>query len=275
VTVDGSSVWLNELTWPDVAAYLERPDRIVLIPVGATEQHGAAGPLGVDTYVATSLAEDTAVRSGVLCCPPIWFGDSEFHMGFPGTIALRTETLMAVMLDVISSLLRHGFNRIMVINGHKGANLFAISPALRKLKETLGSNAILAVADPLFLARHAASEIKSAPEHHSGELELSQVLYKHPGLVQLGRLSDDTVDFDSVFGGLVADDLFGRAPEGVEIAWSSAEQRRFTPTGSFAPSSGVSEEKGRLYHEHMVDRLCVVIDWMRTYEGPLGSGRNE
>src|SRR5438046_2946499 len=68
------SVWLHELTWEDVDAYLQTDD-IVIWPIGATEQHGPAGPLGVDSFVANALAEDAAKETGVLCVPPLWYGD--------------------------------------------------------------------------------------------------------------------------------------------------------------------------------------------------------
>ena len=65
-------------------------------------------------------------------------------------------------------------------------------------------------------------------------------------------------------------DLFGLAPEGVDVLWSSREQRAFTPSGSFSPSAQASPEKGRLYHDHMVERLCSFVDWVRSYDGPIG-----
>ena len=81
------SVWLQELTWEETADYLRVRDTIV-IPFGTTEQHGPAGSLGLDTYVALSLAEDAARRAGVLAAPPLWYGDSSHHLGFAGTISL-------------------------------------------------------------------------------------------------------------------------------------------------------------------------------------------
>ncbi len=59
------SVWLQEHSWEEVADYLKEED-IILCPVGSTEQHGPAGPLGVDSYAAISLAEDGAKQAGVL-----------------------------------------------------------------------------------------------------------------------------------------------------------------------------------------------------------------
>ena len=102
------SVWLHELTWEEVASYLQGRDTII-VPFGTTEQHGPAGPLGLDGYVAIGLAEDAARKAGVLVAPPVWYGDSSHHLGFPGTISLRTETLMQIVYDVVRSLARHGY----------------------------------------------------------------------------------------------------------------------------------------------------------------------
>ncbi|MEV7009324.1 creatininase family protein [Streptosporangium sp. NPDC051022] len=266
------SVWIQELTWQEVETYLAH-DKVALVPIGSTEQHGPAGVLGVDSYVAITLAEDTATRTGVLCTPPIWFGDSSHHSGFPGTISIRTETLVALVRDVCRSLARHGFTRIVLINGHKGSNLPALVTAVRSLHEEELPQVMFAVADPLHLARSAAPTIKETNEHHCGELELSHVHHRFPGMVRMDRLTGAGVDFGAVFGGFVGDDLFGPAPDGVEIMWTGAEQRAFAPTGSFSSSLGVTEEKGEAYHEHIVARLCELVEWMRGYDGPIGAGR--
>lgn len=267
-----TSVWMQDLTWQEVEEYLTR-DRIAIVPVGSTEQHGPAGVLGVDSYVAITLAEDTAQRTGVLCTPPVWFGDSVHHAGFPGTISVRPETLTALVRDICRSLARHGFDRIILINGHKGSNLPALTSALRELHDQTLPGVLFAIADPLHLARSAAPGIKGTNEHHAGELELSHVLYRYPGLIRTDRTTDAGVDFAAVFGGFAGDDLFGPAPDGVEFIWSGDEQRRFTPTGSFSSSLGISADKGRRYHEHIVGRLCDLVDWMRSYDGPIGERR--
>jgi creatinine amidohydrolase len=178
---------------------------------------------------------------------------------------------MLLVRDVCRSLVRHGFTRIVLVNGHKGSNLPGLISSVRALHEEEAPEAVFAVADPLHLARSASPGIKETNEHHAGELELSHVHHRFPGLIRTDRLTDAGVDFKAVFGGFVGDDLFGPAPDGVDIMWSGEEQRRFTPTGSFSSSLGLSDEKGRAYHEHIVGRLCELVDWLRGYDGPIGA----
>ncbi|NLY43158.1 MAG: creatininase family protein [Clostridiaceae bacterium] len=261
------SVWLNELTWEDVAEYLKTDDTIIF-PIGSTEQHGPAGPLGVDTYAAIALAEDAAKEAGVLVVPPLWFGDSPHHLGFPGTISLKTETMVAVVKDVIHSLARNGFKRVLVINGHKGTNLAGLTTACRNLHEYELPDVKIALTDPLFLAGDIA-HIKDHREHHAGELEISHVYYKYPHLIKKEKLVDEEVDLQGIFSEYIKADLFGKGGSCVEVFWNSKEQKAFAPNGSFSNSSKASPEKGKVYHEHMVKKLVDFINWFKKYEGPV------
>lgn len=265
------SVWLNELTWEDVAAYLQS-ESVVLFPIGSTENHGPHAPLGLDTLVAASLCEDAARRSGVVCTPPLWFGDSTHHMAFPGTLSLRTETLAAVVADVCRSLAHHGFRRIVLVNGHKGTNLPAISTTVRNLHEYELPRVMFVVVDPLQIGRSAARAAKQTTEHHAGELETAEILYKYPQLIRRERFADPGVDWSALGGPFATPDLFGGGHDAVDIPWSSAEQRRITPTGVFSDPSRATPEMGRVYHEGMVDNLVRLIAWLRTYAGPVGAG---
>jgi len=264
------SVWLQELTWEDVAAYLKADD-IILFPIGSTEQHGPAGPLGVDSYAAIALAEDAARKAQVLVVPPLWFGDSPHHLDFPGTISLKTETLTAVAKDVIRSLTRHGFKKIIIINGHKGTNIAALVTACRTLHQDELPDVLLALVDPLFLAKGIA-HIKDAVEHHAGELEISHVWYKYPHLDKKEKLTPGQVDLTPILSPFVHEDLFGKAGDSIEIFWNSREQRAFTPSGSFSDSSKASPDKGRQYHDYMVQNLVKLVGWLREYKGPVGRG---
>jgi creatinine amidohydrolase len=268
------SVWIQDLTWEEVAQYLEN-ERIAIVPVGSTEQHGPAGVLGVDSYASITLAEDVARRAGVLVAPPIWYGGSSHHGAFPGTLTIRPDTLTLLVRDISRSLARHGFDRIILLNGHKRSNLPALTSAVRVLHDEELPEVLFAVADPLHLARSAAPMIKETNEHHAGELELSHVHYRYPGKIRTDRLTGASVDFGEIFGGFAGDDLFGPAPDRMEIIWSGAEQRTFTPTGSFSSSLGLSEDKGRRYHDHIVQRLTELVEWLRGCNGPIGRSSQE
>jgi creatinine amidohydrolase len=258
------SVWLQELTWEEVAAYLRERDSI-LVPFGTTEQHGPAGPLGLDSYVAIALAEDAARKAGVLSAPPVWYGDSSHHLAFAGTVSLRTETLIAVVYDIVRSLARHGFKRILLINGHKWTNLAALTSAARNIREFDLPGVRTAVADPMYLARGIAGKLKHAPEHHAGALEVSHVLYKFPHTIRPEKFSDAACDFDGLLGPFGTTDLFGSGGrDTVDQPWTSREQRQHAPTGQFSSNRAASRDTGKQYHEYMVERLVEFLAWWQT-----------
>lgn len=110
---------LAQKTWQEISEYLEQDDRII-VPVGSTEQHGPRAVLGTDYLVAEGLAQRAAERAGVLVTPTVSFGMALHHLAFAGTISLRPSTLLRVTYDVLASLSRHGFNHVLLLNGHGG-----------------------------------------------------------------------------------------------------------------------------------------------------------
>lgn len=256
------TVWLNEMTWVEVEKYLKE-NEIILVPIGSTEEHGPACPLGLDTYVALSLAEDVALKTGVLSTPPIWFGDSSHHLAFPGTISLRTETVIEVAKDVIRSLVKHGFNKIVFINGHKIVNLTALQAATRYMKEYECRKAFLAVIDPIKLV--SAAEGRRVEEHHAGELETSECWYKFPHLIKADKLTSEKPDFHRMHSRFSKTDLFAGG-DTIDVAWSSDEQREFTKSGMMSDASMASPEKGKEFHEKLVKIIAEFIEWLKSKE---------
>jgi creatinine amidohydrolase len=255
------TIWLNEMSWMDVEAYLKTKD-IILIPIGSTEEHGPAGPLGLDTYVAIAMVEDAARQTGVISTPPIWFGDSSHHLAFPGTISIRTETLTEYTKDILRSLARHGFKKIVIVNGHKGVNLTALQSAARNLKEFEYPDLFLAIIDPLKIGAEAALE-RETKEHHAGELEISHIMYKFPHLIKKERIPKEEPDFEGRFSKYMKTDLF-KGGISIDIPWSSREQREFTKSGAMSDASRASAEKGKRYHDKMVKEMVEFIEWLKA-----------
>jgi len=102
------------------------------------------------------LSEDAARATGVLVAPPLWVGNSFHHSKFPGTIWLRSSTMIAVITDIAHSLAVAGFTR-QVYNGHKGSNLPSLSLALRELHEYSHPETLFAIMDSLHLGRDITS----------------------------------------------------------------------------------------------------------------------
>lgn len=107
-----------EMNWMGVEAAVERDDRCVL-PIGSTEQHGYLS-LGVDLILAERNALEAAEPLGVPVFPVMPYGCAPYFAAYPGTISLRVETLLAVVRDVVTSLHRSGFRRLLIVNGHGG-----------------------------------------------------------------------------------------------------------------------------------------------------------
>lgn len=108
----------EELNWMDIEQYLDQDDR-VMVAVGATEQHGYLSLL-TDVKIPMALADAAAKQTGVLIAPPINYGCSPYFRAYPGTISLRSITLLAIIEDVIDSLANTGFKKILFLNGHSG-----------------------------------------------------------------------------------------------------------------------------------------------------------
>ena len=189
--------WLHKLRSPEVAAYLSSKD-MILVPVGATEQHGPHLPLSVDTDWAVAACEGAAEFSGVVVAPPIQYGWSPHHMDYAGTITLGADTLRQVVFDVCTSLICHGFYHVVIVNGNRIANLQPLEIAAVQLQNKTGAR--VAVVDTGLIARTEIRSICEADDgglDHAGEAETSFAMYRRFSDVDSAAVTPRPVNADS------------------------------------------------------------------------------
>src|SRR2546423_3789908 len=122
----------ERLTWPEVRRVAAGESRVCLIPVATLEDHGPHLPIDTDLRITAEIARRTAEAAPdeVLLLPPIPHGYSPHHMDFPGTITIAWDTFTRYCTDVGTSLARHGFRRLLYLNGH-GSNQNFVEAAAR------------------------------------------------------------------------------------------------------------------------------------------------
>jgi len=204
---------LQQATWPEVEAYLETSDSIV-IPIGSTEQHGPNGLVGTDAICPEVIAAGMAERN-VLVAPTLSIGMAQHHLAFPGSITLRPSTLTAVIQDVVGSLANHGFRRFMFLNGH-GGNIATVHAAFA---EIYAASSLAGRASELHLAlfnwftgpriRKLSAELFGDAEgSHATPSEISLTWYAHPECVSDAELDParapdgafrDAIDYRNTF----------------------------------------------------------------------------
>lgn len=180
------------LTWTDIAAMSDPADVLILQPIGAIEQHGPHLPLVVDSAIATMVLGqaleqlDTAIPAYSL--PPLYYGKSNEHWHFPGTITLSAQTLLAVIKEVAESLYRAGFRKFVLVNAH-GGQPQVLEIAARDLHQTypdlmvfpLGLWSVPNCAGALF------SELELTLGIHAGASETSLMLALLPDQVRMDQ----------------------------------------------------------------------------------------
>jgi creatinine amidohydrolase len=198
---------LDDLNWFDVENYLRSDDRLILV-LGACEQHGYLSLL-TDVKIPLALADACSERTGVLIAPPLNFGSSSYFLAYPGTFSLRVSTLLDMVEDLIRSAYRHGFRRILILNGHGGndpvrGRLYEIATELADLRLAWyawwQSHTALEIARKYQLKPGHANWMEAFPFTQVGELpEVIKPPPYVPGLI--GADEARQVYGDGVFGG--------------------------------------------------------------------------
>jgi len=219
-----SELRIERLTSPDLASAIASGMRTAVLPLGATEQHGAHLPLSVDSEHADRLGVLVAERLGdALVLPTVRIGCSAHHLGFAGTLSLRPETLEAICFDCCASLAAHGFRRVLIFSAHIG-NYPVLSEIEPKLAARLPADLdVVAFADSTAVLdawRDAAQRVAGLAGHiggHADVAESSIMLALRPDAVRSGRAAAGLTEpmNDDLLARIFTNGVKAVAPNGV------------------------------------------------------------
>ncbi|MBI4732508.1 MAG: creatininase family protein [Chloroflexi bacterium] len=175
-------------------------EKVVILPIGHTEQHGYHSPLSTDTIIIEAVGQGTtgAVPEQAVCLPVFPYGVSTHRRSFPGTFNVGGRTFEDFWLAVIDTLVARGFTRFYLMSGHGGNSSFLVNVvkyAGEKYPEIFCATSFLYLSGSKGVAAlEAKRESPLGGMGHACELETSLVLHLRPDLIHLERAVDE-MDF--------------------------------------------------------------------------------
>jgi len=248
---------LQEMTWKNVDN-LSR-DLPIIFPVAAMEQHGHHAPLFTDSMLLGEVIRRTNERASdkALFAPLTWIGNSDHHIDFPGTISASPRLYLDLLRDLLENFIRHGFHRLMIVNGH-GGNIVPGKQAVFELRQKYRDRTDLLLLfacywdlggrpqahDPRF--QQAEREIG-----HACEYETSMLLQLDPQLVQ-GDISElPAIPF-----------AYGFEP--AYRGWTTKDR---TTYGHIGDPRHATADKGEFLFETYTSGLVELLDRMNGWNG--------
>ncbi|GAA0664483.1 creatininase family protein [Natronoarchaeum mannanilyticum] len=230
---------LSERTWTDAA---DAETELAILPIGSTEQHGPHAPLGTDVLTAEAVAEAGVERydGEVVVAPAIPVGVAEEHRQFSGTLWVSEETFRSYVRETVASLAEHGWDRVVLVNGH-GGNVGALREVAGRIVRRDDAYAVP------FTWFDAVGD-HSADMGHGGPLETAVLRAVAPELVREDRIEEARED---------ASDGWGEWVSGVNLAFDSAE---FTENGVVGDPGEGDAERGEELLELAADALAALLD---------------
>lgn len=242
---------LQYLTWQEAGEVRDRHPNLVMLPVGALEQHGYHLPLGTDTFMVDWVCEHVASGfDNVAIAPAIPFGTSENHDAFPGTVSISLDTLKGVVVDVGLDLFRQGFDIVLIVNGH-GGNVQALAAAAHELRQRSGR----LVAHLMWpaLVQDAWACLDGNVSWHADESETSLMLHMAPNLVHMDRATDEPPDSLPFF------EFTEESLAAVKIDLGLPKSHQVSNSGTIGLARLATGEKGGLISDEAVRNLTAAV----------------
>ncbi|MCL4532363.1 MAG: creatininase family protein [Actinobacteria bacterium] len=237
---------MRNLTWTD-ARETAKENPVVIVPLGSFEQHGPHLYMWTDICLADEIARAVGDRTGALVAPPLNFGYSGLWHTYPGTISFTSQTFRTVLFEICSSLIRSGFKKIFMLNGHN-PNLVVMQTAAYDLVNAFEDKDIsVAAATYIFMAKEECDRIGDnfRDGTHANEMETAMMLALYPDLVKMDRIKDQVEPYK--MRRVIAFDqgacIVNKWP--VSGAYS----------GVYGNPAAATAEKGKAYFEALVEKI--------------------
>jgi creatinine amidohydrolase len=251
------------LTWKQVEA-LPRGSTLLVLPTAAIEQHGHHLPLATDTLINNLLLGKALALVPadlpIYALPPVCYGKSNEHLGFPGTLSVSAQTFLAVARDLGASIAAGGFRKLVLYNTH-GGNTSLVDVLARDLRAEFGLRTFT-----LFGSAGAAFDGLTEQERtygfHAGEVETAYLLHAVPELVRTGDYTSNYI--------ARAEETELLKPEGssANFAWLT---RDIAPSGVLGDPSRASAANGERWSNEAAARIAEILVAMYNFDPRHGA----
>ena len=175
---------IEDMTSTEFARAVRRKP-LVILPVGALEEHGPHLPLSADIIQPMKLARELADRRRALVLPPLWYGYCSSTRNFPGTVSIEVDTLRLVARDLVADIYRNGVRKLLIISGHAGqGHMSALREGAKEVASRHDDYKIAVVTDYDFAYELLGKDGIPEKDGHAGHVETSRVLAAAPLLVK-------------------------------------------------------------------------------------------
>lgn len=218
----------------------KNPPSLVILGIGAIEQHSHHLPISTDFDIAFALSKSVSERLQAFCLPPLPYSESLVHRGFSGTVYLRPLTLRSVLYDMAESLAEWKVRYLAILNCHGGN--YILTPSIREW------NLEARIPHLLHIEVYTGLSAEMGQNLHACEVETSLMLYLNPDSVRLDR----AVDF---------------VPTHPRSDLSHFSMKELSPEGVWGYPSKATPEKGKRFFETLVT-YCA--DQIRSLQRAYG-----
>ncbi len=238
-----SCLWFDELSTVEAKKAADA-GAVVIFPLGSVEEHGEHLPLCTDSVQPEYVALEVAKKTGCLVVPPLRYGICNAGRNFPGTLSIEFDSLYLIARDILSELVRNGFNRIIVMSGHAGStHMVALRLAAQNVVTQNVSvpskrkTRIMVLSDFDFAFEVKDPEI---PENdgHAGYVETSRVMAIRPDLIKAkGKAS------------------FPNMPR-FEVV---SDPEKYFPSGVMGDPTNASASKGKMINDYVIEQVAKLV----------------